>query len=100
MANVDGDTPPATIPAVATLLTINIRTQALLVDINQAEMDFATSTVLGERLVAIPGRFFNPDAVATRPELIVLLELRIPADYIIATCKHECAIMKQSRNAK
>jgi len=92
-------TSTTTIPAVAALLTVSTRAHAFLADISQAEMDFATTTVLGERRVEIPGRS-TPLEAAEKPEPMVLSDLRTPADYATASCKHECAIMKQSRHVK
>jgi hypothetical protein len=75
MANEDRDsTATVTIPAVASLLTVSTRAHAFLADITQAEMDFATATVLGERRVEIPGRF-TPLEASEKPEPMILPEL-------------------------
>jgi hypothetical protein len=87
------------IPAFASLLTVSTKAYAFLEDIKQAEMDFATATVFGEILVEISGRF-APLEAAEKPEPMVLPELRVPGEYATATCKHECAIMKQSRHVR
>jgi len=62
-------------------------------------MDFSTSLTLGERLVEVPGRFVNLES-HTKPEPIVLPDLRVPSDYVTTACKHECAIMKQARHMR
>ena len=99
MANEDGDHTSPVIPAVASLLAVSTRSRVYLADITQIEIDFATSTVLGERLVKIPGRYAITEDTR-RFELIVLPDLMMPADYATVACKHECAILKQSRYVK
>ena len=59
MADEDGDQTAPIIPAVASLPAASTRAHIFLLDITQAEMDFATATVMGERIVEIPGRFVN-----------------------------------------
>ena len=100
-AMVDENTDPATpiIPAVASLLAVKTRARGFLEDISRAEMNFATATAMGERLVEIPGRF-TPLEATDKPEPIVLPELRAFAYYATAACKHECAILKQSRHVR
>ncbi len=54
MADEDGDqaeTP--VIPTVTALLKVSSRAQHILADISNAEMDFATSIFMGERLIEI-----------------------------------------------
>ncbi len=82
------------IPAVETLLAVSERAHAFLKSIPQAELDFTTSLCMGERTVAIPGRY-APLEAPSRPEPIVLPDLRTLADYATASCKHECAVLKQ-----
>jgi hypothetical protein len=101
MADEDGNTSTPIIPAVASLLTVTTRAQVFLSDITHAEMDFATSTGLGKKLIeTIPGRFSTPAAVATKPQPVVLPRLRMRVNYIAVACKHECAIVKHSRHGK
>ncbi len=57
MADDDQDPISPIIPVVASLLTVNMRAHAFLADITHANMVFATSTVMGERLVETPGRY-------------------------------------------
>ena len=87
------------IPAVAALITVSTRAHAFLTEIPKVEMEFATSLVMGERTVEIPGRY-NPLEAPLRPELIVLPDLRTICDYAEAPCKHECAVLKQSRQVR
>ena len=81
------------IPLVASLMAVSARAHTFMADITQSEMDFATSLTLGERLVEVPGRFSVLET-HTKPKPIVLPDLRLPTDYVSATCKHECAIVK------
>jgi hypothetical protein len=74
MANENVDLATPIILAVALLLTVSTRAHAYLKDITQAEMDFATATVLGERRVEILCRF-TPLEVAKKPQPMVLHEL-------------------------
>jgi hypothetical protein len=100
MADDDTDvTNPPVIPTIASIMAVSARAHTFLADITQSEMDFATSLTLGERLVEVPGRFVNLET-HTKPEPIVLPDLRVPADYVTAPCKHECAIMKQARHVR
>jgi hypothetical protein len=87
------------IPAVASIMAVRARAHTFLADITQSEMDFATALTLGGRLVEVPGRFDNLET-HTRPEPIVLPDLRVPSDYVTTSCKHECAIMKQARRVR
>ena len=89
-AMVDEESHPETpvIPAVASLLVVNTRAHIFLANISTTKMEFSTSTVMGERLVEIPGRY-APRAATARPEQIVLQDLKVPADYATATYKHE-----------
>jgi hypothetical protein len=91
------DTEMPVIRAVASIMAVSARAHTFLADITQNEMDFTTFVTLGERLVEVPGRFVNLD-IHTKPEPIVLPNLRLPVDYITTSCKHECGIMKQSRH--
>ncbi len=75
------------IPVIESLLAISTRAHAFLDIIPQAEIDFTTSLVMGERTVEIPGRY-SPLEAPTRPDPIVLPDLRIPTDYAGAPCKH------------
>jgi hypothetical protein len=87
------------IPTTRLVMAISARAHTILADITQSEIYFATSLSLGERIVEVPRRFDNLDT-HTKPEPIVLPDLRMPAAYVTATCKHECAIMKQSRHVR
>jgi hypothetical protein len=87
------------IHVVGLVMSISVRAHTFLADITQSEMDFATSLTLGERIVEVPGRFNNQET-HTKPEPIVLPDLRMPVDYVTAACKHECAIMKQARHVR
>ena len=49
--------------------------------------------------VEIPGKY-NPLEAPSRPELIVLPDLRTICDYATAPCKHECAVLKKTRHAR
>jgi hypothetical protein len=63
-AMADEDTDPTThvIPAVTSLLVVSTRSHGFLEDITRAEMAFATATLLGKRLIEIPGRFAPMEA--------------------------------------
>ncbi len=52
------------VPAVAAMLAVSGRAQIFLADITEEEIDFATSTTMGERLVEIPGRQTAAQAAA------------------------------------
>ena len=93
------DTDSPVIPAIASIMAVSARAHTFLADITKSEMDFATSLTLGERLVEVPGRFVNLET-HTKPEPIVLTDLRVPSDYVTTPCKHECAIMKQARHVR
>ena len=54
---------------------------------------------MGERIVEIPGRYSSLEQ-PSRPNPIVMPDLRSPVDYVNAPCKHECAILKQSRHVR
>ena len=99
MASENTDPVTSVIPAVALLLAVSTRAHGFLEDISRAVIDFATATVLGERLVEIPGRF-APLEADVKPKPIALPELLAPADYATAACKHECAILKQWRHVR
>ena len=81
------------IPAIKSMLAISARAHAFLETIPQIENDFATSLVISERSVEIPGRY-SPIEAPTRPDPVVLPDLRTPKDYATAPCKHECAVLK------
>ena len=87
------------IPAFAALVTVSTRAHAFLSEIPKEEIEFATSLFMGERNVEIPGRY-NPLEAPSKPELIVLPDLRTINDYATAPCKHECAVLKQSRHLR
>jgi len=87
------------IPALTALLLVITRAHVCLTDISTTEMEFATSTIMGERVVEIPGRY-APREAATRPEQMVLPDLRVPGDYATTSCKHECAVLKQSSHIR
>jgi hypothetical protein len=82
--------------AVATVMRVSTRAHTFLPDIPKKKIEFATSLVMGERTVEIPGRCIPLEA-ASRHEPIVLSHLRTIYDYTTAPCKHECAVLKQSR---
>ncbi len=67
-------------PATAAMLAVSTRAHGYLESIPQAEVDFATALIKGERLVSIPGRF-APTETHDRPDPIDLPDLRTPADY-------------------
>jgi hypothetical protein len=94
-----GATEIPVIPTTGSVMAIIVRAHTFLADITQSEMDFATSLTQGERIVEVPERFNNLET-HTKPEPIVLSDLRMPTDYVIATCKYECAIMKQARHVR
>jgi hypothetical protein len=56
-AMADEETVTTMVLAVHSLLEVNARSQSFLADMTKAEMDFAKSTVMGERQVEIPGRY-------------------------------------------
>jgi hypothetical protein len=87
------------IPVIESRLAIGTRAHAFIDIIPQAEIDFSTSLVMGERTVEISGRY-SPLEAPTRPDPIVLPDLRTPEDYASAPCKHECAVLKQSRHLR
>ena len=86
-------------PAIEAMMTVSTRAHAFLETIPKEEVDFATSLTMGERTEEVPGRF-SPLEIPTRPDPIVLPDLRTPADYATAPCKHECAIIKQSHHVR
>jgi hypothetical protein len=92
------DLSTADIPAVSSMLGVSARAHAFLSDIPLVELEFASSLELGERTVEVPGRY-TPLVAPFRPEMILLPDLRRPSDYVNASCKHECAILKKSRHA-
>jgi len=92
MANEDGDQISPAIPAIASLQTVSTRAHIFFSDITQTEMDFATATILQERLVEMPGRFASE--TTEKPEPMVLPVFKTPADYATAPCKHECRVLK------
>ncbi len=87
-----------TVPTVSAMLDVSARAQVFLEDISE-EIDFATSTAMGERLVEVHGRQSTAQAAA-KLEKIVLPDLRTAADYVVAACKHECAVLKQTRHIR
>jgi len=93
------DTNSPVIPTVASIMEVGARAHTFLADITQSEMDFTTALTLGERLVEVPGRFVYLET-HTKPEPIVLPDLRVSSDYATSLCKHECAIMKQARHVR
>ena len=86
-------------PTIDTMMRVSMRAHAFLGTIPKEEVDFSTSLIMGERTEEIPGRF-SPLEVPTRPDVIVHPDLRTPTDYATAPCKHECAILKQSRHMR
>jgi hypothetical protein len=83
-AMTDDDVEDTWVPAissVASLMALSARAHIFLANITQSEIDFATSLTLGERLVEVPGRY-SPLETHTKPEPIVLPDLRISTDYI------------------
>jgi len=62
-------------------------------------MEFATSLVMGERIVEIPGRY-SPFEAPSRHGPIVHPDLRAIRGYATAPCKHERAALKQSRHVR
>ncbi len=95
MANPPDERHEGSHPVVDVMISVCTRGHAFLDSIPQAEINFTTSIIMGERTVEIPGRY-SPLETPTRPEPIVLPDMRTPADYATAPCKHEFAILKQS----
>ena len=83
-------------PAAHVMLSVSTRAHAFLESIPQVEIYFTTSLMMGDRTVEIPWRYSRLER-PTRLEPIVLPDHRIPADYATASCKHESAVLKQSR---
>ncbi len=69
-----------TILAIESMLAVSTRAHAFFDTIPQAEINFTTSLVMGERTVEIPGQY-SPLEQPSRPDPIVLPDLRTPADY-------------------
>jgi hypothetical protein len=80
-------------------MAVSTRAHAFLFEIPQAELEFATSIVIGEKLVEIPDRYSPLDA-PSRTEHIVPPNLPTLRDYATTSCMHECAILKQPRYAR
>ena len=85
--------------AIDAMMTVSTRAHAFLGTIPKEEVDFATSLIMWGRTEEIMGRF-SPLEAPTRLEVIVLPDLQTPSDYATAPCKHECAILKQSRHVR
>ena len=81
------------------MLAIDARAHTFLETIPRIETDFATGLVMGERTADVQCRYYTLEA-PTRPDPIVLPDLRTPMDYATTACKHECAILKQSRHIR
>jgi len=81
------------------MLSVSTRAHAFLESIPQVEIYFTTSLMMGDRTVEIPWRYSRLER-PTRLEPIVLPDHRIPADYATASCKHESAVLKQSRHMR
>jgi hypothetical protein len=86
-------------PAIDAMMTVFMRAHAFLGTIPKEEVDLSTSLIMGGRKEEIPGRL-SPLEAPTRLDVIVLPDLRTPADYATAPCKHECTILKQSRHVR
>ena len=99
IANEDEDPSRYVISALSSLLAVNARGQCYLSDITQTKLDFVASLALGERIVEIPGRFITLETSA-KPDPVKLPELRMSADYATTACKHECAVLKQTRHVR
>ena len=95
----DEDHAPPLHSTIDAMMTVSMRAHAFLGTIPKKEVDFSTSLIMGERTEKIPGRF-SPLEAPTRPNVIVLPDLRTPANYATAPCKHECAILKQSHHVR
>ncbi len=80
-------------------MPVSTRAHAFIETIPKEEVDFATSGIMEERTEEILGRF-SPLEAPTIPDTIVLPDLRTPANYATTPCKHECAILKQSRHVR
>ena len=87
------------IPTIKLILSVSTRAHAFLDTIPQTEIDFTTSLAMCERKVEISGRYY-PLEQPSILEPIVLPDLRSTADYEKTPCKHECAILKQSKHAR
>jgi hypothetical protein len=75
------------------------RTEHLREPLTAEEAAGATDLVKGTRIVEVPGRF-DQDKPDPAPEPITLPEPRLVSDFVTATCRHECSILKQVRHAK
>jgi hypothetical protein len=60
MASEDSTLETPVIRAVASLLAVSARTQTFLADISVTKMNFATNTIMGERLIEIPRADMHP----------------------------------------
>jgi len=80
------------IPSIASLMIVSIHACAFLSEISQCELSFATSLVMRDIVVETPGRYTPLDA-PTRPEQIILPDIRSLGDYATAPCKHECDVL-------
>jgi hypothetical protein len=54
--------------------------------------------ITGDRIVEIPGIFYPYEV--QKLDHLVFPDLRVLSDYAATTCKHECAIFKQSRHVR
>jgi hypothetical protein len=73
------------LPAIVAMMAISTMDRAYLETISKEEIDFTTSRIKGERTVEMPDRYMPLEA-HTRPEPIVLSDLKTPADYATAPC--------------
>ena len=74
------------------------RTEWLREPLSKEEASTATELVKGGRVVDAPGAY-DPERPDPVPKPVTLLEPRLLGDYIMAPCKHECGIIKQTRHA-
>jgi hypothetical protein len=76
------------------MMVVSTRAHAYQETIPKEEIYLSISLIIEERTFEIPSRC-TPLEAPTRPEIIVLPDLRKPDDYATAPCKHECAILEQ-----
>ena len=88
------------IPVMAALMTIRTRAYAFLSEMLQVKLEIASFFCRhGGRTFEIPGRY-TPLEAPSRPEQIALPDLQTINDYATAPCKHECAVLTQSRHVR
>ncbi len=86
--------PVPMLPDVNAMLALSTRTHAFLADIQAVDIDSATLLMMKERGTEILGRYYSPFKAPTRLQRVVLSDMRTPVDFVTASCKHACAIIK------